>query len=1070
MKLKNLTYRNAFGEDGTFSFTALDTRISVAKIFPEGAAARALTTVLYGADERDFSELDNAEIILEFERGEAVYRLTRAYRDGGEATELTSEEGETTLMLSPKKTKEILSAAFGRKIAADTGASEYLKNALSERAPSATEILEKQREAEEKRNRAEEEKRAVELLSERIGIPEMPSIDLKTIEEERESVIAQLRRAAEKERVAKEAQDAQDALTEFISKNGDVLRLKEMLDRDDRLRKARAAAEKREAARTEAERLKSSLSELGSKSDAVRKKAAGGDDAEKECEADFILKSERVNALRKKFMDEMCAADDENSEIRRSLDAYYAANDPRIQELRQKKKRLDNEYEALLLSITSLENKKKGLVRPMSYKKAVIDGTVLEYKIEKLTAAIEDGNRRSGELQLEISAKEEDIRDAEAEFKHKTLEKAELTSTLLKGKFRTLEEAINADQALKNETYAAFVTAENLTAEITALNEKIANLKRQNEENEEKRKELQNAKTEIEVRLVKLKHKKESFENEYRGKCAQNIFAEEAEKLRFGDRCPVCDSYVVKKNEIAKTATEATSENIRKVQTEIVENEKRLDRILLKLGAYLSTEASGDAYIVSLQNTLIKKESLLNRIYRGFGAENKEEFGKAIEKIGAESSAFNEGILKLNELGGSIAAEAEKKNVLQNAVVQLSGRESKRIRAIVETAQTELETALTEYRKLMPVFGGRPAKELLSGSLIDDIELETVDGDLVSQTKNFREVTVQKIETDRILILLKNKLISDLKDTEAESALDVALRETSRKAKESSQELDEAESALEDAKLKLAAVRRVNRNAEKEIYGADSNAAAIRLKIAAAETAAEESDAELGKILEEFGITEEKLSASVLSNAERNKAEKTLREFEEKKQRLEYRAEFTASRPVTLEFIDVEGLKKRGAELDKLAADAAVRIAKYEYLSETARELTIERDALAEKIRGAEAEKETLSVWAGALKDGEIDFEALTRAAEEKANAVLLQLSGGTCETVEDEVLKKNQNLSHASKFASELAAAILKKPFETHSAFLIGVFGERENDWIARIPSVAADVRVAVFAENKNA
>lgn len=1064
MILKKLTYRNAFGEDGTFSFSVSDGRISVAEIFPDGAAARALETAAYGADERDFAELDNAEIILEFELGEAVYRLTRTYRDGGEATELSSEEGETTLTLSPKKTKEILKAVFGKKNAAFTDASEYLKNALSERAPSAAEILEKQREAEEKQFRAEEEMRAVELLSARIGTPQFPEIDLDAIEAERESVIAQLRRAAEKERVAKEAKDAKDALTEFISKNGDVMRLQETLNRDDRLREARAETEKREAARKEAEQLKVSLSELGSKSDAVRKKSLGGDEAEKECEADFILKSERVNALRKKFMDEMCASDDENSEIRRSLDAYYAANDPRIQELNKKKKRLDNEYEALLLSITSLENKKKGLVRPMSYKKAVIDGTVLEYKIEKLTAAIEDGNRRSGELQLEISAKEEDIRDAEAEFKRKTLEKAELTSRLLKGKFPTLEEAINADQALKNEVYAAFVTAENLTAEIDALNEKIANLKRQNGENDEKRKELQNAKTEIEVRLVKLKHKKESYENEYRGKCAQNLFAEEAEKLRFGDRCPVCDSYVVKKNEITKTTTEATSENIRKVQSEIVENEKRLDRILLKLGAYLSTEASGDAYIVSLQNTLVKKESLLKRIYRSFGAENKDEFGKAIEKIGAESASFNEGILKLNEIGGSIAAESEKKNVLQNAVLQLSGRESKRIRAIVEASQTELEIALQEYRKLMPVFGGRPAKELLSGSLIDDIELETVDGDLVSQTKNFREVTVQKIETDRILILLKNKLISDLKDTEAESALDVALRETSRKAKESARELDEAEAALEDAKLKLAAVRRVNRNAEKEIYGADTSAAAIRLKIAAAEASAVESDAKAAEILEAVGVTEEKLSASILSNAERNKAEKTLREFAEKKQRLEYRADFTASRPVTLEFIDVEALKARGAELDKLAADAAVRIAKYEYLSETAKELIKERDALAEKIKSAEAEKETLSVWAGALKDEAIDFEALTRAAEEKANAILCRLSGANDNVSADEISKR------AAKFSSELAAAILKKPFETHSPFLIAVFGEGEDARIARIPTVADDVRVAVFAENKNA
>lgn len=891
---------SGFGkEDAGFEFDAVTQELTVATGRLRGNFREVLSSVLFGKKKSEIEETEIPGVIeLTFSDEDDEYVLSRSYEDRKENVSLT-KNGEKIFkkdiiatvveLLGRNKTyleslgfvTEEMSREFGKN-----GAEKYvaLIGDAEERLSTCIEKNEEEKTATEARIANLQELTDGEQSVTRSQYAEIEK-KIRDAENNNEELIAESGRINAFKASMEGLADKAARLLELEELSGDMRRLGESVAlsrKAEAILADEAELERIYASRPVFEDKSEQLQDAEKRRDALKTEVENGRESLKKAESEVLYYADKLTEKR----NEMLRIVDEVNEggataLGEDIGVYYKSEGGAESDYAARLKDVEEEREALVLLIENIEEKRRELTYPAAYRKAVIDAARIEGRMEKQNVVISESKKRIEELEAEIAKKTKELEKLDKTSAELEKAGAELLAEIV-GDHRSREEAVNDDAVIKNKLYSNHIIVKEQTAEIAAINDKIAKLEQNAAELADKREKLSAAKTEVEIHKAKLNHKLKLLGDKYNERIAENLYAKEIEALAYGDRCPVCDGFVVRKNAHPKIVrTDDILKDMDVLRKGIEEDDAKITRILLKLGAYMSAAESSAAYVKSLKDTADKKRELVGALLKECGATSAEELADALRKAIEQSKELNKNIDLYYDLEGRMASVLEAQERVRFQIKKASEVDLQRQRKIHDDAMADVAELVEEYKVNSEYLEEKRGTDLLPDILAVDKELETVDEDLDGARKRLAACDKEREEINNSFSSF-NERLAKRTGGDAMAAAGIGAKAVAKKLNAAAKEIKQLEKQYEDAKARLVAVKTVTEDNAAELSETEIEIAHLS---AGAEYKNVNDDLEIARAdikqrLKEFGLPDTAgLAAYVMTDDMKAEIENTMEEF-----------------------------------------------------------------------------------------------------------------------------------------------------------------------------------------------
>lgn len=617
--------------------------------------------------------------------------------------------------------------------------------------------------------------------------------------------------------------------------------------------------------------------------DVLEAKVQEGKNSEKLLGDEFAQASIRANELNAKMREiiKEGSVNPHSVKIKETIESYYAESAPEIQEISEKKKEVDANYDVLVKEIEELQARKVAIRDSAEYKKAVQDGAVLEGNMAQAESTLKESQDRVEALEKRRA----DLYEKNVEIAGKAKElNSEVTKMEkeLKGSNGSVQDTINQDALYKQTIYTKHLFVSDHEVALDAVNKKIEGVKVAAEGYSEKLAILSKRRSEVMVHRGKLQDKLDLLNEKLMEYMSFNRLRDISNEIAYGTRCPVCDGFVAQKKDLPLRDTKALDDQIKAVQAEIKKDDDALMGAESTIGQYQAATAVSNQY---LENLIETKEvhaqaiaSVLNEYKVNSIAELFDLTGKAV----ANSNVLIKKVDLYNKKRAELIKLQEANNLIVEQIKDIDSVQLPRELAISAELNQLIVDTKQAYDAMGSYFAGESAIALLDKLQVVESEYEQIEIALEEKEVELKELSGVKAEIDdrynalttRNFVLSDNGLDLNYSDvvTKAYSDLLSAI----------CAEIDKAEEVKERAKLRLQGLKKVTADIEAKRDEIRETIIARVASLESAQSTVSEMYAEYEKKFDEIGIkTEADLNAIVMSDDELEKAKAKVFAYDE---------------------------------------------------------------------------------------------------------------------------------------------------------------------------------------------
>ncbi len=1037
MKFLTLVCSGFGKEDAGFEFADVTQGLTVASGSLSGSFREVLSAVLFGKKQEDIEETEIPGVIeLKFSDDDDEYSLARVYADKKEMVHFTKNGEEVEIedvhetvgdilgrnrdyLMSLGFVTEELSVEFGKN-----GVGNYV-GLIGDAEEKLSACIEKN----------EEEKTAVEARIANLG--ELQEGEQGVSKSHYAEIDARIR---EVERLSEELIEQggriktlkakQDSLDEKIARLYDLdamaVDIRRLFDFVNRCRKAEQIIrdeeelEKQFENRPTVEDKSEELQAAERKRDTLKSEVESGRENEKKAESEVLYYADRLTELRDSMLDFVeevnqsgiaaigedakeysKEANGEAAEDNKQKRPKSADEERKTTDYAARLKDVEEERTALLLLIENLEEKRRQLTYPAAYRKAVIDSARIEGRMEKQNVVISESKKRISELEADVSKKKAELERLDKMSAELEKAGAELLAKIV-GDYQSREEAVNADAVRKNKLYSNHIIVKEQAAEIAAVNEKIDRLEQNTGELSEKREKLSAAKTEVEIHKAKLNHKLKLLGDKYNERIAENMYAKDIESLAYGDRCPVCDGFVVRKNANPKfVKVDDILADMEILKKGVEEDDAKITRILLKLGAYMSAAESSRAYIISLKDTAEKKQSLVDELLKECDVKSPEELEDALRQAIEKSNELSKNIDLYYDLEGRMASVLEAQERVRFQIKKASEVDLLRQKKIYDDAMADVRDLVEEYKPCSEHLEGKRGTDLLPDLMSVDKELETMDEDISGARQRLAACEKEKNDIENSLAAFTDNIPSG---ADAAAVAGIAAKAVAKRLQYTADEIRKNEKEYENAKARFVAVKRITEDYAENLADAEIEVAQLSAQVEFKDVNADLENARklIRARLKEFGVTDTAgLKDFLISDEEKAEIDKVVRDYNAEIYMIEEAIKEVEEPEFDVEQAEIENEAARQALRDQMGglyverAEVGLKLMRQE---KTARQID-EAERELKKIKRNLHELRTLE---RTVEDGVINLDLLNGILLEEMSDAAFDMTKGAYRLTKD--------------------------------------------------------------------
>jgi len=694
-----------------------------------------------------------------------------------------------------------------------------------------------------------------------------------------------------------------DAKNKGIAAQADILALQKATAERDKLLSQKAGIEKlrtrcqssgkadalnsmvknREKLLAEKSSLDNRLKELAAQMEKSKLNLVNGEKAKTKMENELVHCMARIEELRKRlygiFEENTCSG------LKSETEKLFASEEKEISLLATKKKTIEKEYEATRAAYEEILNKLKTLEISQQTRVAIRDGAVLEMTMAKLDEEIAEVqtslnacNTRLAEIEPEAKQLSDGIKSAKASVK-------EIKKILVKG-HKTKEEAINAAVIAKQSLYQSHIFVATQEKEIEAIGKKIAENERGLARYYEDTAALSSAEKGLEAYVSQVKEKLSTLEKEMLSLKAEMLFHKELSDVEYGEKCPVCRSIVLYKEETESAKTRQKYEKIAREYEKgsgvLAEYEDKRAQVANKMGELGARIKTSEAYINSLKSSIETRKDLIAKTLAQAGAKDSRELEDKLKDAISYSNSLTKLVAELAAAEGAVKAQEGSLGLLLEERKRLEEIELTRLNLRHNSLRAELNEVETGYKALAEFLGGKSAIEWLNELILIEKQEDTLNEEAAEKRAKLLSLLEEKEQINSVLVQLSERNRKITVDGKPLDYFEVVTQCLSKQVKELINEIKLSEKEVEDLKVELTAVRRVYQKAEDSKKETENELSEAQSAKDFCEKALAELEKELAQSLDALGINLGEVEAMLLGEAEKASALDKIKDFDSK--------------------------------------------------------------------------------------------------------------------------------------------------------------------------------------------
>lgn len=844
---------------------------------------------------------------------------------------------------------------------------EYISSVLDELMCNKEEIVTIEQKLQEKFNKTQlrieiaEEVNPKELADLKSEINEK-NILRQDIRTEMNLLFDAIKKADEAEAAAKQLEIETAELQKALGKQPLIDELNMELEKSRRAELIIKLVEKKSQINDRDNELSSRVAELAENIKSCEKDLTNGSKTVKNIEGVLVHCLERINELRKvlyKRAQELSTDGDFQTKVYNQINKYYSKEEAELAALNRRKAELQEEIEAITIANKEISVRFKEISRKAELKKAVREGAILEKEIALLTESADSAKnsillyeKRLSELLPQISTLEQNIVQQQTSLKK--------VNSFILGRFGSKNEALAAAALMEQEfhKYNALIKVQEKEAD--AIENKI-------QENAD------GLKTYIEdmEALDKAKAGLDAYTNKIRGTIAvledaiqkleiERKYLYKTIELEYGQKCPLCSSIVLKKNDEQKRAADTDAQlaklhnELTKAKGILAEYEEKSRQVSFRNGELSARIKVSQAYIESLQESLATKKEYIKNALKQAGA--KSSFDLA-EKAGAASehnAQLNDAIKEYSEIESGIKSNFEKLSYLNAERKRLEEEDLPRLKTAFRDSESRLQVAQKAYNELSEQLGGVTAQDRLEEMTLVEKEYDTLERALYEKRAKLDEIDTDIRENDALINIIacrKRNITISGKEYDYQQ---VIIKTIGTNLGDIVEEIRKSEEEAETIKIKLAAIKRVLARRQEEYNAAKTEYEALTTRLESDNEVLEQIMAEYGGALEELRAgSAQDLQSLILSPERQHDIKQEIAELthaidlrEQNISRLKNLVE-EGREVVSLKEENIAAIKALDEKYDDLSQKAAYVAAKRAELKSRAKQLLSLKEKLA---------------------------------------------------------------------------------------------------------------------------
>lgn len=844
---------------------------------------------------------------------------------------------------------------------------EYIGSVLDELMCNKEEIVTIEQKLQEKYNKTQlrieitEEVNPKELADLKSEINEK-NILRQDIRTEMNVLFDAIKKADEAETAAKQLDIETEELQKALSKQPLIDELNMQLEKSRRAEMVIKLVEKKSQINDRDKELADRVSELGANIKSCERDLTNGAKTVKNIEGVLVHCLERINEFRKvlyKRTQELSTDGDFQNKVYNQIDKYYAKEESELAELNRRKAELHEEVEAISLANKEISARFKEISRKAELKKAIREGAILEKEIALLTASADSAKnsiqiyeKRLSELLPQISALEQNIVQQQT-----SLQKV---NSFISGRFGNQDEALSAAALMEQEfhKYNALIKVQEKEADAieNKLQENVDGLKTYIEDIEA----LDKAKAGLDAYTAKIRGTIAALEDAIQKLEVERKYLYQAIELEYGQKCPLCSSIVLKKNDEQKRAAD-TDAQLAKLNKELTkakgilsEYEEKSRQVSFRNGELSARIKVSQAYIESLKESLADKKEYIKTALKQSGAKSSFDLAEKAKAASEHHAQLNGAIKEHSRIESAIKADFEKISYLNAERKRLQEEDIPRFKTVLQDSETALNIAQKAYDELSEQLGGVTAQDRLEEITLVEKEYDTLERALYEKRAKLEEIDSDIRENDALINIIscrKRNITISGKEYDYQQ---VIIKTIGTNLGDIVEEIRKSEEEAETIKVKLAAIKRVLARRQEEYNAAKTEYEALTTRLESDNEVLEQVMAEYGDALQELGADNTQELRKLILSPERQ--QETKEEIAELTQAIDRRKQNISvlktlveegKEVVSLKSENMAAIKALDEKYDDLSQKVAYVAAKRAELKSRAKQLLSLKEKLA---------------------------------------------------------------------------------------------------------------------------
>ncbi len=648
-----------------------------------------------------------------------------------------------------------------------------------------------------------------------------------------------IKKADEAEAAARQIEDETAELQNALSKQPLIEELNMQLEKSRRAELIIKVVDKKTKINDRDKELESRVAELDENINSCERDLTNGAKTVKNIEGVLVHCLERINQLRKvlyKRAEELSIDGEFQTKVYNQVEKYYAKEAAELAVLDKRKAELQEEIEAITIANKEISERFKDISRRAELKKAVREGAILEKEIALLTETADSMKHSIAIYEKRLTELLPQISDIEQKIVHQQTSLQKVNAFIL-GRFNTKDEALAAAATLEQEfhKYNAIINIQEKEADAieNKIQENIDGLKTYVEDMEA----LEKAKAGLDAYTSKIRGTIAALEDAIQKNEIERKYLYQTIALEYGQKCPVCSSVILKKNDEQKKAadTDAQLERLNKELTKarkiVAEYEEKSRQVSFRNGELSARIKVSQAYIESLQTSLAEKKEFIRNAIKQAGAKSSFDLAEKAKAASEHHKQLHGAIKEYSELESGIRADFEKLSYLNTERKRLEEGDLSELKKVFLDTQTRLQVVQKAYNGISEHLGGVTAEDRLEEMTLVEKEYDTLERALSEKRDKLDDIATEIRENDALINIIacrKRNITISGKEYDYQQ---VIIKTIGTNLGDIVEEIRKSEEEADTIKIKLAAIKRVLARRQEERNAAKTEYEALKTRL-----------------------------------------------------------------------------------------------------------------------------------------------------------------------------------------------------------------------------------------------